>query len=58
MTKEMLVQTIKTFPEEITFEEIIDKLLYLKNIEEGLKQSEEGLTVSEEEVHKMLLKFS
>lgn len=57
ITKAQLEKTIKDFPEEITLEELVDKLILLDKITNGDRDSLEGRTVSEEEVEQEMKKW-
>ncbi len=58
LTKEKLKKTIHDLPESFTIDELIERLIFLEKIEEGIIQSEEGLVVSNEDVKQMIDKWS
>jgi predicted transcriptional regulator len=58
LTREKLNKTIKNLPESFTIDELIDQLIFIEKVEEGLKQSENGQVVSNEEVKKIIDKWS
>jgi predicted transcriptional regulator len=58
MTKEKVNQTINNLPDSFTIDELIDQLIFIEKIEEGFKQSEEGKVVSNEDVKRMIDKWS
>ena len=52
ITKEKLKAHIEHFPDEMTMDELIDRLIFIEKVERGIEQSERGETVSEEELLK------
>jgi hypothetical protein len=42
MTKETVVAAIKEMPQEFDVDELIEKLIFISRVEEGLKQVDEG----------------
>ena len=58
LTKEKLNRTINSLPDKFTIDELIDKLIFMEKVEEGLLQSDEGKVVSNEDVKNMIDKWS
>lgn len=58
LTKERLNKTIISLPDTFTLDELIDKLIFIEKVEEGLQQSEQGKVVSNEEVRQIIDKWS
>ncbi|MBN1183196.1 MAG: hypothetical protein JXB49_12960 [Bacteroidales bacterium] len=58
LTKEKLNKTINNLPDSFTIDDLIDQLIFIEKVEEGLKQSEEGKVVSNEDVKQMIDKWS
>jgi predicted transcriptional regulator len=58
LTKEKLNQTINNLPDSFTIDELIDQLIFIEKVEEGLKQSENGKVVSNDDVKMMIDKWS
>jgi hypothetical protein len=58
LTKEKLNRTINNLPDKFTIDELIDKLIFMEKVEEGLLQSDEGKIVSNEDVKIMIDKWS
>ena len=54
MTKEKLLETIKDLPENFELEDLFDRLLLIKRIEEGVRQSQQGETLTEAEAKNYL----
>ncbi|HEY0261824.1 MAG TPA: hypothetical protein VGB95_02280 [Chitinophagales bacterium] len=46
ITKENLLRTIKELPDNINIDELLDRVLLIQKIENGLKDSENGNTIS------------
>ena len=57
LTKEKVKSTIDSLPENFTIEDVIDKLIFLEKIEQGLNDVKEGKVYSTEEVKKRLDKW-
>ena len=57
MTKEQLFETMKGLPESFELEDLFDRLLLIKRIEEGVRQSKEGETLSETEAKSYLSRW-
>lgn len=58
ITKEKLNRTIRSLPDSFTIDELIDRLILIEKIEEGLKQSEEGKVISNEDVRHIIDRWS
>jgi hypothetical protein len=58
LTKDKVNKTINNLPDKFTIDELIDKLIFMEKIEEGLKQSEEGKVVSNEDLKVIIDKWS
>ena len=58
LTKEKVNKTINNLPDKFTIDELIDRLIFMEKIEEGLKQSEEGKVVSNEDLKVIIDKWS
>ncbi len=58
LTKEKLNKTINNLPDKFTIDELIDKLIFMEKIEEGLQQSDEGKVVSNEDLKIIIDKWS
>ena len=53
MTKDRVLEAIIEFPQEFELEELIERLIFIENVESGLRQLEKGETVSHDEVKKI-----
>ena len=54
-TRERVLDVIKGLPAETSVEEAMERLYFLADIEEGLRQVEQGQLISHEEVKRRLL---
>ncbi|MGV3546146.1 MAG: hypothetical protein ACO1N4_03720 [Pedobacter sp.] len=57
MRRAEVIHTIQEMPDEFSAEELIERILLLQKIEEGLGQVEEDNVLSEEEASKRLEKW-
>ena len=58
LTKDRLRQSINKLPDSFTIDELIDQLIFIEKVEEGLEQSEERKVLSNENVKKIIKKWS
>jgi len=49
MNKSKVIETLDKLPEEFSTEELIDKLIFIEKIEQGMKDVEEGKVISLDE---------
>ena len=52
ITKEKLHQQIDEFPDEISIDEVIERLIMIEKLETRIKESDENDTISEEDLKK------
>ena len=57
LTKEKIKKSIDTLPENITIDQVIDRMIMLDKIEQGLKDVEDGNVFTTEEVKDKLNKW-
>jgi len=50
MNREKAIEAVKELPQEFNLEELMEKLVFVEKVEQGLKQLEEGKTVPHEQV--------
>jgi len=50
LTKTRLLKEIDKLPEVFSIEELVERLIFIEKVENGIKQSEAGNIVSEEEL--------
>ncbi len=58
LTKNIVRQSIDKHPESFTIDELIELLIFVEKVEEGIKQSDEGKTISNNDVKSMIEKWS
>ncbi len=58
LTKKILSKTVNELPDSFTIDELIDQLIFIEKVEEGIKQSESGKVVSNEDVKLIIDKWS
>lgn len=58
LTKEKIHYTIDSMPDNLTIDQVIDQMILLDKIEQGLKDVEEGRVYSTDEVKENLNKWS
>ncbi len=58
LTKEKLNKTINNLPDSFTIDELIEQLIFMEKVEEGYLQSEKGKVISNEDVRKVIDKWS
>ena len=54
LTRERVIESIRQLPETFTIDELIDRIVLLSKIEEGLRQSEKNEVISEQELDKRM----
>ncbi|MGI4874898.1 MAG: hypothetical protein ACRYFX_27405 [Janthinobacterium lividum] len=57
MTKEKLFETVKDLPDNFELEGLFERLLLVKRIEEGIRQSDNGETLTEAEAKSCLSRW-
>lgn len=50
MNKAKVIETLESLPEEFSTEELLNKLLFLEKVEQGLKDVEAGKVISMQEM--------
>ena len=58
LTRDKVISSIKDLPDSFTIDELIDRLIFIEKVEQGLKQSEEGKVIPHDEVGKIIEKWS
>jgi predicted transcriptional regulator len=58
LTKNTVKQSIDNLPDSFTIDELIEQLIFVEKVEEGIKQSNEGRTISNDDVKNMIEKWS
>lgn len=57
LTKELVNSQIKDMPNEFTLDELIERLIVVEKVNQGLKEVEIGKTISEEELDKKMAEW-
>jgi predicted transcriptional regulator len=57
LSKKEVIKNIKLMPDTFSAEEIIERIIFINKVEEGLAESAEGKVVSTEEAKKRLKKW-
>lgn len=57
LTKEKVLKTITEMPDTFSVDDLLDRLVLLQKIENGIAQSDAGETVSVEEAREALSKW-
>ena len=55
--KEIIIQEVEALPANTTFEEAMERLLFLAKVERGIKQANAGETFSHPEVKERMSKW-
>ena len=56
LTKEKLLDTIKDFPAEFSIDELVERLVFVQKIENGVAQGDRGETYTTEQLKGKLTK--
>jgi len=57
LTKDNVIKTISTFPENFTLDELVDKLIFMDKVERGLDQSMKNKVLMHDKAKKRLDKW-
>jgi len=57
MTRDKAIDTIKEFPKEFELDALIERLLLIEKVEQGLDQLKKGKTVTHEKVKELTKKW-
>jgi hypothetical protein len=57
MKREKVIEVVNDLPQEFNLEELIERLVFVEKVEQGLKQLDEGKTVSHGQVKEMIKKW-
>ncbi len=57
MKREKVIDAVRELPQEFDLEELIEKLIFVEKVEQGLQQLEEGKTVDHAQVKEMVKKW-
>ena len=57
LTKEKLLDSIKDFPSEFSIDELIERLIFVQKVENGIAQGERGETYTTGQLKDKLVKW-
>jgi len=57
LTKDKVKKSFDNLPESFSIDELIDQLIFIEKVEEGLLQSKEGKVISNEDVKYIIDKW-
>lgn len=57
MKRDKVIESIKELPQEFELETLIERLIFIEKVEQGLKQIDEGKTISHERVVEIAKKW-
>ena len=57
MKREKVIDVVKELPQEFDLEELMEKLIFVEKVEQGLKQLDEGKTVDHAQLKEMVRKW-
>ncbi|MBN1183968.1 MAG: hypothetical protein JXB49_16870 [Bacteroidales bacterium] len=58
LTKNKVKMTIDNLPDSFTIDELIDQLIFIEKVEEGIQQSDKGKVISNEDIKNVIDKWS
>jgi hypothetical protein len=58
LSKTTVQKSIERLPQEFSIDELIEQLIFIEKVEEGLQQSRDGIVISHEDVKSMISKWS
>ena len=58
MSKDTILAAVNAMPDEIELEPLLERLIFMAKVEEGIRQSERGETTSHEDVKKLTQTWS
>ena len=50
--KEQIIEAIRTMPDDLDYDDVIEEMIYLSKVERGLRDAEEGRTISIDDAKK------
>jgi hypothetical protein len=57
LTKTNVIESLRVLPDNFTIDELLEHLVFVQKVEDGLKDSENNNTISSEEAKKRLNKW-
>ena len=56
-TKQKVLKAVEGFPEDASFEDAMERLLFLAKVEKGIQQADDGQTIHHEKVKQKMQKW-
>jgi predicted transcriptional regulator len=56
-TKQKVIKAVQALPDDASFEDAMERLLFMAKVEKGLQQADAGQTISHEKVKKTMKKW-
>lgn len=56
-TKEKVVQAVQDLPDNASYEDAMERLLFLAKIERGIQQADSGQTIAHDQVKQRMAKW-
>ncbi len=57
MTKEQVITSLQELPDDFVLEDLIERLVFIARVEEGIRQSDNGETLTEAEARAYLSRW-
>lgn len=57
ITKTQLIQTLDKMPEEMTIDQLVDQLIFIEKVQQGLEDSSEGRVNNKDQAREKLGKW-
>ena len=54
LKREKIIETLKKMPDQVSLDEVLDRIILLDKIETGLEQSEKGQITADEQLDEKL----
>ncbi len=58
LTKDKIDKTVRTLPESFTIDQLIEQLIFMEKVEEGINDSDQNRVISNEDVRSIIEKWS
>ena len=56
-TKQKVIKAVQSLPEDASYEDAMERLLFLAKIEKGIQQADAGQTVSHDKIKQKMKKW-
>ena len=57
MKRDKVIESIKELPQDFELETLIERLIFIEKVEQGLKQIKKGETISHEQIEQIAKKW-